>query len=35
MAGLRIKQGAVTMHGAAVEDHRSAGLQIGTVGVCG
>lgn len=34
-AGLRIKQRAVTTQEAAVEDDRSAGLQIGTVGVRG
>lgn len=34
-AGLRIKQRAVTTWEAAVEDDRSAGLQIGTVGVRG
>lgn len=32
---LRIKQRAVTTQEAAVEDDRSAGLQIGTVGVRG
>lgn len=34
-AGLRIKQRAVTTQEAAVEDDRSARLQIGTVGVRG
>lgn len=33
--GLRIKQRTVTTQEAAVEDDRSAGLQIGTVGVRG
>lgn len=33
--GLRIKQRAVTTQEAAAEDDRSAGLQIGTVGVRG
>ncbi len=34
-AALRIKQRAVTTQEAAVEDDRSAGLQIGAVGVRG
>lgn len=32
---LRIKQRAVTTQEPTVEDDRSAGLQIGSVGVCG